>query len=50
MLPSKPHRNGTDGHWEAILDEVEVPSKTDIPKALNDRMKDNQRIIGERVD
>ena len=94
ILPSKPHRNGTGGHWEAILDEVEVmkqsgeynkiyvnkglnneipgakpnrrpdimgvrtnglidqvevPSKTDIPKALIDRMKDNQRIIGERA-
>ena len=25
---------------------VHVPNKTDIPKALIDRMKDNQRIIG----
>ena len=28
---------------------VHVPNKTDIPKAVIDRMKDNQRIIGERV-
>lgn len=93
-MPSKPHTNGTPGHWETILDEVdamkqsgeyskiyvnkglsneipgakpnrrpdimgvrpnglidqvEVPSKTDIPKALVDRMKDNQRIIGDRA-
>lgn len=32
-----------------LIDQVEVPSKTDVPKALIDRMKDNQRIIGERA-
>ena len=32
-----------------LIDQVEVPSKTDIPKALIDRMKDNQRIIGDRA-
>ncbi len=92
ILPSKPHRNGTEGHWETILDEVEnmkqsgdyvkiyvnkglsneipganpnrrpdimgvrqdgtidqveVPSKTDNPKELIDRMKANQDIIGK---
>ncbi len=94
ILPSKPHKNRTVGHWETILDEVdvmkqsgeykkiyvnkglsneipnakpnrrpdimgvrndgiidqvEVPSKTDNPKALIDRMIDNQRILGERA-
>ena len=93
-MPSKPHTNGTIGHWETILDEVdvmknsgdyskiyvnkglsneipgakpnrrpdiigvrnnglidqvEVPSKTDIPDLLIDRMIDNQRIIGDRA-
>ncbi|PXV84492.1 RHS repeat-associated protein [Lachnotalea glycerini] len=24
ILPSKPHKNGTEGHWETILDEVDV--------------------------
>ena len=94
VLPSKPHKNGTQGHWETILDEVdvmknsgnykkvyvnkglsneipgakpnrrpdvmgvrhdgildqvEVPSKTDDPSALIERMIDNQRIIGDRA-
>ena len=94
IMPSKPHTNGTIGHWETILDEVdvmknsgdyskiyvnkglsneipgakpnrrpdimgvrndglidqvEVPSKTDIPDLLIDRMIDNQRIIGDRA-
>ena len=94
VLPSKPHRNGTVGHWETILDEVdvmknsgdyqkiyvnkglsnevpgakpnrrpdvmgvrhngiidqvEVPSKTDDPADLIERMIDNQRIIGDRA-
>ncbi|WBW96116.1 hypothetical protein [Oceanirhabdus sp. W0125-5] len=94
VLPSKPYKNGTEGHWETILDEVEVmknsgdykkiyvnkglsneipgakpnrrpdvmgvrhdgiidqvevPSKTDDPAALLDRMIDNQRIIGNRA-
>lgn len=94
IMPSKPHTNGTQGHWETILDEVdvmknsgdyskiyvnkglsneipgakpnrrpdimgvrnnglidqvEVPSKTDIPDLLIDRMIDNQRIIGDRA-
>jgi len=94
IMPSKPHTNGTQGHWETILDEVdimkssgdyskiyvnkglsneipgakpnrrpdimgvrnnglidqvEVPSKTDIPDLLIDRMIDNQRIIGDRT-
>ena len=94
VLPSRPHTNGTQGHWETILDEVdvmknsgdykkiyvnkglsneipgakpnrrpdimgvrnnglidqvEVPSKTDVPDLLIDRMVDNQRIIGERA-
>ena len=94
VLPSKPHTNGTQGHWETILDEVdvmknsgdykkvyvnkglsneipgakpnrrpdvmgvrhdgildqvEVPSKTDDPAALIERMIDNQRIIGDRA-
>ena len=93
-MPSKPHTNGTQGHWETILDEVdimkssgdyskiyvnkglsneipgakpnrrpdimgvrkdglidqvEVPSKTDDPLALRNRMKDNQRILGGRA-
>ncbi len=94
IMPSKPHTNGTQGHWETILDEVdvmknsgdyskiyvnkglsneipgakpnrrpdimgvrnnglidqvEVPSKTDIPDLLIDRMIDNQCIIGDRA-
>ena len=94
ILPSKPHKNGTVGHWETILDEVdvmkksgdykkiyvnkglsneipgarpnrrpdvmgvrhngiidqvEVPSKTDDLLALRNRMKDNQKIIGNRA-
>ena len=94
IMPSKPHTNGTQGHWETILDEVdimkssgdyskiyvnkglsneipgakpnrrpdimgvrkdglidqvEVPSKTDDPLALRNRMKDNQRILGGRA-
>jgi RHS repeat-associated protein len=94
VLPSKPHTNGTEGHWETILDEVdnmsnsgdyskiyvnkglsneipgakpnrrpdvmgvrndgtidqvEVPSKTDDPADLIERMIDNQRIIGDRA-
>ena len=32
-----------------IIDQVEVPSKTDDPLALRNRMKDNQRIIGDRA-
>lgn len=95
-LPSKPHKNGTEGHWEAIvddvvdsaqsgdytkiyankglskevslqgiepnrrpdvmkvrkdgmIDQVEVPSKTDDVFDLMDRMKDNQRILGDRA-
>ena len=88
IMPSKPHTNGTQGHWETILDEVdimknsgdyskiyvnkglsneipgakpnrrpdimgvrkdglidqvEVPSKTDDLLALRNRMKDNQQ-------
>ncbi len=23
-MPSKPHTNGTQGHWETILDEANV--------------------------
>lgn len=34
---------------DGIIDQVEVPSKTDNPKALIDRMIDNQRILGERA-
>lgn len=94
VLPSKPHTNGTQGHWETILDEVdvmknsgdykkvyvnkglsneipgakpnrrpdvmgvrhdgiidqvEVPSKTDDPAALLERMIDNKKIIGDRA-
>ena len=94
IWPSKPHKNGTQGHWETILDEVkmmkqsgdyskiyvnkglgneisgakpnrrpdvmgiringlidqvEVPSKTDNIFALRNRMKDNQKIIGDRA-
>lgn len=94
VYPSKPHTNGTEGHWETILDEaeamknsgdyskiyinkglsneipgakpnrrpdikgvrndrlidqIEIPSKTDIPDALIDRMIDNQGIIGDRA-
>jgi hypothetical protein len=94
VLLSKPHTNGTQGHWETILDEVdvmknsgdykkvyvnkglsneisgakpnrrpdvmgvrhdgiidqvEVPSKTDDPADLIERMIDNQRIIGDRA-
>lgn len=93
-LPSKPHANGTEGHWDTILDEVgdmsssgdykkvyvnnglsneipgakpnrrpdvmgvrhdgtidqvEVPSKTDDPADLLNRMRDNQRILGDRA-
>lgn len=93
-MPNKPHTNGTQGHWETILDEVdvmknsgdyskiyvnkglsneipgakpnrrpdimgvrnnglidqvEVPSRTDDPLALRNRMKDNQRILGDRA-
>ena len=29
--------------------EVILPSKTDIPKALINRMKDNQKIMGDRA-
>jgi len=94
ILPSSPHRNGTQGHWETILDEVEVmkqsgeykkiyvnkglhnevpdtplnnrpdimgvrhngiidqvevPSKTDTYKDLMDRMKLNQSMLGDRA-
>ncbi|MCI8562936.1 MAG: hypothetical protein HFH69_05395 [Lachnospiraceae bacterium] len=95
IWPSKPHRNGTEGHWEAIteevetmkdsgqyskiyvnkglsheipgatpnrrpdimavrrdnglIDQVEVPSKTDTTDALIERMRDNQRIMGDRA-
>ena len=31
------------------VDQVEVPSKTDSPEALINRMKDNQRILGTRA-
>ena len=54
IFPSKPHTNGTPSHWDTILAEVDAMQlsgqcKTDIPKALIDRMKDNQRIIGDRA-
>ena len=95
ILPKKPHRNKTEGHWETILDEVEimkksgeyskiyvnkglsneipnvkpnrrpdimgvrrgsglidqieVPSKTDNPGKLMKRMRDNQRLLGDRA-
>jgi len=94
ILPSKSHKNGTEGHWETILDEVkvmknsgnykkiyvnkglsneipgakpnrrpdimgvrydgiidqvEVPSKTDVPESLIERMMDNQRVLGEKA-
>ena len=32
-----------------LIDQVEVPSKTDIPDLLIDRMVDNQRIMGDRA-
>lgn len=32
-----------------LIDQVEVPSKTDIPDLLIDRMIYNQRIIGDRA-
>lgn len=32
-----------------LIDQVEVPGKTDIPDLLIDRMIDNQRIIGDRA-
>lgn len=32
-----------------VIDQIEVPSKTDIPKALINRMKDNQKIMGDRA-
>ena len=32
-----------------IIDQVEVPSKTDDLLALRNRMKDNQKIIGNRA-
>lgn len=34
---------------DGTIDQVEVPSKTDDPLALRNRMKDNQRIIGDRA-
>ncbi len=94
VMPKKPHTNRTQGHWETILDEVdimqnsgeyskiyvnkalsneiqgakpnrrpdimgvrnnglidqvEVPSKTDSIDLLIERMMDNQRIIGDRA-
>lgn len=94
IKPSKPHKNGTPGHWETILeeaeamehsgkydkiyinkgisneitgakpnnrpdimgvrkngkiDQVEVPSKTDDPRKLIDRMKANREIMGDRA-
>jgi len=94
VLPNKPHTNGTDGHWETILDKIdsmantgeykiiysnkglsneisgaipnrrpdimgvrqdgiidqfEIPSKTDDPAALLERMLENQKILGERA-
>ena len=93
IMPNKPHTNGTEGHWETILDEVdkmvksgeyekiyvnkglsneipnakpnrrpdimavkpsgiidqvEVPSKTDDVASLIERMIDNQRIMEDR--
>ena len=94
ILPRKPHRNKTEGHWETILDEVEVmkqsgdyvriyvnkglrneisnalinrrpdvmgvrrdgtidqvevPSKTDQQAKLINRMKDSQKMMGNRA-
>ena len=34
---------------DGIIDQVEVPSKTDDPAALLERMIDNQKIIGDRA-
>lgn len=94
VVLSRPQRNRTEGHWEAILDEVdamvksgdykkayankglarevadietnrrpdvwgvrhdgtidqvEVPSKTDTIDKVIKRMKDNQRMLGDRA-
>lgn len=32
-----------------LIDQVEVPSKTDVPDLLIDRMIDNQKNIGDRA-
>lgn len=34
---------------DGLIDQVEVPSKTDDPLKLIERMKDNQRIIGDKA-
>ena len=94
IMPSKPHRNKTPGHWETILDTVdelknsgdyskiyvnkgirnevkgsvvnrrpdimavrhdglidqfEIPSKTDSVRKLQERMIKNQKMMGERA-
>lgn len=94
IMPSKPHRNKTPGHWETILDTVdelknsgdyskiyvnkgirnevkgsvvnrrpdimavrhdglidqfEIPSKTDSVRKLHERMIKNQKMMGERA-
>ena len=94
VLPDKPHKNGTVGHWETILaevermkdsgeystiyvnmalsneiagathdrrpdimgvrhdgliDQVEVPSRTDNVRNLRSRMEDNQGMLGDRA-
>jgi hypothetical protein len=37
------------GRRDGLIGQVEVPSKTDSPDQLIDRMIDNQKIIGERA-
>ena len=94
IMPSKPHKNKTPGHWETILDTVdelknsgdyskiyvnkgirnevkgsvvnrrpdimavrhdglidqfEIPSKTDSVRKLQERMIKNQKMMGERA-
>lgn len=35
--------------WNRRVDQFEVPSRTDTPRKLIDRMKDNQKNIGRRA-
>ncbi|MCR5608952.1 MAG: hypothetical protein K6G26_07810 [Lachnospiraceae bacterium] len=32
-----------------LIDQVEVPSKTDVIKKLQERMKENQKMMGDRA-
>lgn len=47
LLNNRPDIMG--GRHNGIIDQVEVPSKTDTYKKLMDRMKLNQSMLGDRA-